>query len=145
MVPSRQKGRFAIVTGVGRDAVDVTVHQTNAPATYGKAMWSCRPDAGVKLATMLRIAPMTETTKPGLRGEPGISRQPSRGECRAFPATCGDLLVCFFVSHARLRARPAPGIPCALLSTEGANIAGSTRANSQRDRVDVAFGWKAAV
>ena len=33
----------------------MTVHQTNAPATYGKAMWSCRPDAGVKLATMLRI------------------------------------------------------------------------------------------
>jgi hypothetical protein len=31
---------------------------------YGKAMRSCRPDAGVKLATMLRIAPATETIKP---------------------------------------------------------------------------------
>jgi hypothetical protein len=31
---------------------------------YGKAMRSCRPDAGVKLVTMLRIAPATETTKP---------------------------------------------------------------------------------
>jgi hypothetical protein len=28
--------------------------------------------------------------------------------------TCGDLLVCFFISHARLRAHRAPGIPCAL-------------------------------
>jgi hypothetical protein len=31
---------------------------------YGKAMRSCRPDAGVKLATMLRIALATETIKP---------------------------------------------------------------------------------
>jgi hypothetical protein len=28
--------------------------------------------------------------------------------------TCGDLLVCFLISHARLRAHRAPGIPCAL-------------------------------
>jgi hypothetical protein len=53
------------------------------------------------------------------RGERGISRKPSRRECRRKRLTCGDLLVCFFHSHTRLRVRLAPGIPCALLSFEG--------------------------
>ena len=41
--------------------------------------------------------------------------KPSRRECRTERRTCGDLLVCFFPSHTRLRVRLAPGIPCALL------------------------------
>ena len=36
-----------------------------------------------------------------------------------FRRTCGDLLVCFFYSHARLRVRRAPGFPCALSLLEG--------------------------
>jgi hypothetical protein len=31
----------------------------------------------------------------------------------------GDLLVCFYFSHARLRAHWTPGIPCALVFDEG--------------------------
>ena len=61
--------------------------------------------------------PATETTKPGLRGEPGISRQPSRGECRAFPATCGVLTRVLFYFRTRGCGRverpafPAPFYP----------------------------------
>jgi hypothetical protein len=35
----------------------------------GEVVWSWHTKAGVKLVTMLCIAPMTEATKPGLRGE----------------------------------------------------------------------------
>ena len=38
-------------------------------AAYGEVVWSWRRDAGVKLATMLCIAPATVTTKPVHRGE----------------------------------------------------------------------------
>src|SRR5216683_4523940 len=34
----------------------------------------------------------------------------------------GDLLVCFFISHARLRAHRAPGIPCALVSRKSVRM-----------------------
>jgi len=37
-----------------------------------------------------------------------------RGECRVISGvTVVTMLVCFFHLHARLRARWAPGIPCA--------------------------------
>ena len=48
----------------------------------GEVEWSWHPDAGVKLATMLRIALATVARKPGHRGEPEVNRKPSRGECR---------------------------------------------------------------
>ena len=35
----------------------------------GEVVWSWRPDAGVKLAMMLRITPMTVARKPGHRGD----------------------------------------------------------------------------
>jgi hypothetical protein len=35
----------------------------------GEVVWAGYPDADIKLATMLCIAPVTETIKPGLRGE----------------------------------------------------------------------------
>ena len=37
-----------------RDAMDADGSLTNAPSAYGKAMRSCRPDAGVKLRGCLR-------------------------------------------------------------------------------------------
>jgi hypothetical protein len=49
---------------------------------------------------------------------PGRARnkllKPLRGECRATRRDRGDLLACFLLLHARLRALRAPGIPCAL-------------------------------
>jgi hypothetical protein len=83
--PSRSsKGRFAIVTDVGRDAVDAAVPMRRAALIAdGKVVWSWRPDAGVKLAE--EIPPATVARKPGHRGEHEISRKPSRGECRVKP------------------------------------------------------------
>ena len=113
----------------------MTEHETNAPATYGKAMWSCRPDAGVKLATMLRIVACDGDNK---ARSPGRAWNKPSTIARGMPGVSGDLRCtyscAFLFSHARLWARRAPGVPCALLSTEGANIAGSTRANSRRER-----------
>jgi hypothetical protein len=43
--------------------------RTRAREADGEVVWSRRLDAGVKLATMLRIAPATEARKPDLRGD----------------------------------------------------------------------------
>jgi hypothetical protein len=49
--------------------MDADVPLTNGTAADGEVVWFWRPDAGVKLATMLRIAPMTGAKKPGPREE----------------------------------------------------------------------------
>jgi hypothetical protein len=51
--PASSEGRFAIVTNVRRDAVDADGALTNAPEADGEAVWSRRPDAGVKLAEVI--------------------------------------------------------------------------------------------
>ncbi len=38
--PAPQEGRFAIVTNVGRDAVDAAVRETSATVAYGEVVWS---------------------------------------------------------------------------------------------------------
>ena len=48
------------------DAID---HETNDVIADGEVAWSWRPDAGVKLAVMLRITLMTVARKPGHRGD----------------------------------------------------------------------------
>ena len=48
--------------------------KTNGAKADGEVVWSWRPDAGAKLAMMLRITLATETTKPGLRREREGSR-----------------------------------------------------------------------
>jgi hypothetical protein len=58
---------------------------------------------------------MTVTTKPDHREERGISRKTiARGMPDESGLTVVTMLVCFFILHARLRARRASGIPCAL-------------------------------
>jgi len=39
-IPSRQEGRFMIVTNVGRVAVDAKVPKANGSEAYGKDVWS---------------------------------------------------------------------------------------------------------
>ena len=47
--PSRSVGgALAIVTNVGRDAVDADALLTNGADADGKTVWSWHPDAGVK-------------------------------------------------------------------------------------------------
>jgi len=95
----------------------------------------CGPGAP-RLASSLQVTSLqaTEAIKPGLRGEHGISRKTSRRECRRKRLTCGDLLVCFFHSHTRLRARLAPGIPCALFLSRV--MSGKTRTQSRRGNAE---------
>jgi hypothetical protein len=108
-----------VVTNARRDAVDVDGVARRA-AFFSRTAKPCGPGAP-RLASSLQVTSLqaTEAIKPGLRGEHGISRKPSRRECRRKRLTCGDLLVCFFHSHTRLRVRLAPGIPCALIISGG--------------------------
>jgi hypothetical protein len=77
------EGRLAIVTNVAvRCGGRESSRQTNVADADGEVVWSWRPDAGVKLAMMLRITPMTVAKEPGHRGEREVSRKPSRGESR---------------------------------------------------------------
>jgi hypothetical protein len=87
----------------------------------GEVVWSWRPLAGVKLATMLCIAPMTVTEK---SWTPGRARRkplkPSRRECRRKRRTCGDYArVLFPFAREAMGAICVPGIPCALCLFEG--------------------------
>jgi hypothetical protein len=52
-----------------REAMDALARQTNALEVDGEVVWSGCLDAGINLATMLRIAPGTVTRKPDHRGE----------------------------------------------------------------------------
>src|SRR5436305_5916742 len=70
---------------------------------------------------------------------PGRARRkplkPLRGGCRVKSGvTVVTMLVCFFILHARLRARRAPGIPCSLLLVLGRNFGVRTRAPAARSR-----------
>jgi hypothetical protein len=64
--PVPYEGRFAIVTNVGRDAVDAKAPLTNGAQADGEVVWFWRPDAGVKFAMMLRItqAMVTKSRSP---------------------------------------------------------------------------------
>jgi hypothetical protein len=67
-LPSRpQKGRLAIVTNAGRDAVDVDAPLTNGAEADGEVVWSRRLEVGVKLAEV--DPPMTVSIKSDHRGE----------------------------------------------------------------------------
>jgi len=59
---------------------------------------------------------MTVSNKPGHRGEREVSRKTiARGVPGDFRCDRGDYArVLYLISHARLRAHQAPGIPCAL-------------------------------
>jgi hypothetical protein len=77
---------------------------------------SCGPDASTpasSFAEYLRGDGDKKARSPGrVRSKP---LKPLRGECRVISGvTVVTTLVCFFISHARLRAQWAPGIPCAL-------------------------------
>ena len=69
---------------------------------------------------------MTVANKPGHRGEhEGNRKTIARGMPGDAGVTVVTMLVCFFILHARLRARRAPGIPCALSSRAGLLLANS--------------------
>jgi hypothetical protein len=60
--------------------MDAEISLTNDTNADGKAVWSWRPDAGVKFCGVIHEA--TVANKPGHRGEHGISRKPLCRESR---------------------------------------------------------------
>src|SRR5260370_27511109 len=76
---------------------------------------SCGSDAPMLASSLREEAQATVSNKPGHRGEREVSRKTiARGMPGETGVTVVTILVCFFISHARLRAHRAPGIPCAL-------------------------------
>jgi hypothetical protein len=104
----------SIVMNAGRDAMDADVLLDEQRVT--RTAKSCGPDASTLAFKLAGSIPsMTVTTKPDHRGDHVISRNTiARGmpDCSGEPVV--TMLVCFFILHARLRVRRAPGIPCAL-------------------------------
>jgi hypothetical protein len=62
-----------------------SLRQTSASVADGEAVWSWRPDAGVKFAGNQNFPLMMVAKEPGHQGELGISRNPSRRESRMPP------------------------------------------------------------
>jgi hypothetical protein len=88
--------------------------RTNDAVAYGEVVWSWRPDAGAKLAMMLRITPMTVAKEPGSPG--GARRKPLKPLRREGRVAGLDLWFCRvrFLLHADHGCQPTPGLPCAL-------------------------------
>jgi hypothetical protein len=65
--------------------VDADVSTTSDMDADGEVVWSWRPDAGAKVATMREAhrAGDGDNKAWSHRGERGVSRKPLRGECRA--------------------------------------------------------------
>ena len=101
---------------------------TNAVAADGEAVWSWRPDAGVKSRGSIHAAMVAR--KPGHQGERGVSRKPSRRESRIASAepVCSCAFFCALL-HTRPRVQRAPGFPCALLLFSRATVPRKARAH----------------
>ena len=81
---------------------------TSAGGADGEAVWSWRPDAGVKLARS--VPPAMVARKPGHQGERGVSRKPPRREGRIASAepVCSCAFFCAFCTRDRgCSAHPA--------------------------------------
>jgi len=81
------------------------------------------------------IPQATVAKEPGRRGEHEVTvKTIAQGRPDVFGEPVVTMLVCFFISHARLRVHRAPGFPCALYFLKG-NGWSTTRAQSvPRDR-----------
>ena len=81
---------------------------------------SCRSGAPMPASSLREDAQATVSNKHGHRGEREVSRKTiARGMPGRSGVTVVTTPVCLFFIHTRLRARWAPGIPCALYSQSG--------------------------
>jgi hypothetical protein len=134
-LPSRPtEGRLAIVTDAGRDAVDAGgAKDEGADLRTAK---SCGSDASTPASSLREEAQATVTKKPDRRGEHEISRKTiARGMPGDSGVTVVTTLVCFFISHARLRVHWASGIPCALCRAKDSCTTRAYRAAGTRSYV----------
>jgi hypothetical protein len=134
--PGPARGAYALSSrNVGRETMDA--RRALDESALMRTAKSCGSDIPTLISSWrrcFRIALMTGARKPGPREEPEGNRNTivqGMPECFGLPVV--TMLVCFDFSHARLRVRPAPGIPCALrFSREG--MKRKPRADRQRDR-----------
>jgi hypothetical protein len=97
-----------------RDAMDVSARKTSAADTYGKIVWSWRPDAGVKLVRDERGSDGGYQARHSRESAYTPSNRSCR-ECRMFRRTCGNCRLLFLL-QAGHRCVRCTGIPCALFS-----------------------------
>jgi len=110
------EGRIAIVTDVGRGMRwTLAVRKDEAPRSGRQSRVVLAPRRWRELLKKLSLLRGDGDNKPDRRRERGISRKTiAQGKPDRVRWTCGDLLVCFFILHARLRVQRTPGFPCAL-------------------------------
>src|SRR5258706_12176640 len=102
---------------------------------------SCRSDAPMPASSLREAAQATVSNKPGHRGEREVSRKTiARGMPGRSGVTVVTTLVCFFISHARLRVHRAPGIPCALYFRRGETVLQNSGA-SRREIAESYLLW----
>jgi hypothetical protein len=112
----RDVSRSSRTLGAGCDGRRISGAILARRTMFLRTAKSCGPGAPMQVLSFSNLPRGDGDNKArSHRGEHGISRKPSRRECRRKRLTCGDLLVCFFHSHTRLRVRLAPGIPCSLV------------------------------
>ena len=120
-VPCPHEGRFAIVTDAGR-GMRWTLWREGR-ARVRRTAKSCGPDIPMLMSSWrrcVRIAPVTETTKPVFEEITKETVKTIRaGNAGMFGEPVVTLLVCFLFLHARPRVSCSPGIPCALCLQEG--------------------------
>src|SRR6185369_10473647 len=86
---------------------------------------------------------MTVSNKPGHRGDHEVSRKTiARGMPGRSGVTVVTTLGCLFLSAPRLRARWAPGIPCALYSRSGERSCKTSGASRRGIAESYLEGWR---
>ena len=114
--------------------MDALMPEDERHHAFDEAVWSRHPDAGVNPRVIDSGRRWLQS--PVRRGEHGVSRQTSRGECR----TCSVVPVtnsCAFFAHllhTRARVQRRPAFPAPSVLKEG--IDRITRTKSSRESVD---------
>jgi hypothetical protein len=129
----RTNGAVSAFAGVSADGYQARRRLRRRRVAYGKAVWSWRPDAGVKSAEATPL--MTVANKPGRRG---ARRKPLKPLRAGMPGDSGAtvLLVCFLLSTLAHEAcgctvRPAFPTPSFLGERYMHNPGASRRGNAE--------------
>jgi hypothetical protein len=113
-VPSRQEGRFAIVTNAGRDAVDAAVSKDER--CWLRTAKSCGPDAPTLASSLAERSARRQWQKSPVTGE--STKEAVKTIARETPGCPGEPVVtnspCFFIFAREAAGASAPGVSRAL-------------------------------
>jgi hypothetical protein len=133
-VPPRREGRCASSRTLRRDAVDAD--GVARRAHLSRTAKSCGPDAPTLASSRWRQLYRRRWQKSPVTGE--STKQTVKTIAQGRPGCSGEpvvtMLVCFSLSHARLRVQRAPGFPCALCFSEGGDSWQDSSKSMLRDR-----------